>query len=500
MAGCKTCCDDVPQQVLIERVLKSLIRQMLLAGELSPGLSSCSGTQLAKDTKVPDCDTVARMIKDAIRDMATDTGPRNIRDEIIDVINSLLVDGTLSPGLQTCDGAALGKGMKIATCADLDCAKFKCAGSGNGGGGNNGGGTNPVDKYLTNVIIDEAAKTMTFKVKDHSDIVVDVTKFLEDLNDFVTNAVVDNAAKTVTLKVKNQPDVVINLADMLGNAVANDTYHTVKQPTFNNNTRVLTIPQERFLNGASQGVDNWEITIPATGNSPGADNDTKLNKVEVVESTVGNGKEYRVKVTDTEGSVFESATTIEVPAAVGSVTAFDAEEAANGNLFKTSTFKLTAGGQQFDAAVDIPTLTTIGARFEANPNGPTHPPVSQLITNHKDKKSQVAFTLVDGPFLPVAAIEEFRYLPHTKSLRLSLSYYSNGARLPNYRNPLTVDLSEIIKAQVAGTGTPVSSNGQELPVKLYGKNRDALLAEPEAWEEVVASDGQTYLRPLYKKA
>lgn len=310
MAGCKTCCDDVPQQVLIERILKSLLRKMIQDGDLQSGLNNCDGLALPKSTQVPSCTDVTQMIQKALRDAAGGNGPNDIRGQIIDVINGLILDGTLSPGLQTCDGAALGKGAKIATCADLDCAQFKC-------GGNNGGGTNPVDKYLTNVIIDEAAKTMTFKVKGQPDIVIDVTKFLEDLNDYVTNAIVDNAAKTITLKVKNQNDVVIELEEMLqGLGGGDDTYHTVKQPTFNNDTRVLTIPQERFRNGTSQGVDNWEITIPATGNAPGgADNDTKTARLEFVE-TNDNGRKVKVKLTDTAGGTFETAD-LELPAAGG---------------------------------------------------------------------------------------------------------------------------------------------------------------------------------------
>lgn len=310
MAGCKTCCDDVPQQVLIERILKSLLRKMIQDGDLQSGLNNCDGLALPKSTQVPSCTDVTQMIQKALRDAAGGNGPNDIRGQIIDVINGLILDGTLSPGLQTCDGAALGKGAKIATCADLDCAQFKC-------GGNNGGGTNPVDKYLTNVIIDEAAKTMTFKVKGQPDIVIDVTKFLEDLNDYVTNAIVDNAAKTITLKVKNQNDVVIELEEMLqGLGGGDDTYHTVKQPTFNNDTRVLTIPQERFRNGTSQGVDNWEITIPATGNAPGgADNDTKTARLEFVENN-DNGRKVRVKLTDTAGGTFETAD-LELPAAGG---------------------------------------------------------------------------------------------------------------------------------------------------------------------------------------
>ena len=266
------------------------------------------------------------------------------------------MDGTLQAGLRSCDGGQLGKGARVASCGD------------NNSGGNQGG--NQVDKFLTNVIIDEQAKTMTFKVANSNDIVVNVSKFLDGLNDFVTNAVIDNAAKTVTLKVKNQPDVVIDLTGLLANV--NDTYHTVKQPTFNNDTRVLTIPQERFVNGVSQGTDNLEITIPAMGNAPGADNDTTVTRLELVESAVADGKEYKVKLTDSAGAVLETPTAI----------------------------RITDSGS---------------------------------------------------------------------------------------------------KATIS-TESSVNTTGEDLPLKLYGNGRTALMGEPHAWEEVTGSDGQTYLRPLYRKA
>ena len=83
MAGCKTCCDDVPQQVLIERVLKSIIRQMIQNGELQAGLSTCDGLALPKGTKVPDCDSVGKTIRETIREWITQPGNSGLRSELI---------------------------------------------------------------------------------------------------------------------------------------------------------------------------------------------------------------------------------------------------------------------------------------------------------------------------------------------------------------------------------------------------------------------------------
>lgn len=510
MAGCKTCCDDVPQQHLIERVLKSLIRQMLLSGELAPGLQSCEGTLVAKDTKVPSCTDVTQMIQRALQDAAGGTGSYDIRGKIIDVINGLILDGTLSPGLQTCDGAALGKGAKVATCAGLDCAQFKCGGN---------GGTNTVDKYLTNVIIDEAAKTMTFKVKDRPDIVVDVTKFLEGLNDYVTNAIVDNAAKTVTLKVKNQADVVINLTDMLQGLGGDDTYHTVKQPTFDNSTRVLTIPQERFRNGASQGVDNWQITIPATGTAPGgSDNDTTVSKLEFVENTGASGKEYKVKLTDSAGGTVETATPIVVP--VGGPNTITPPGAGQTPkpvyYYHDTTYRDNRSGDpipanhKFDKASSIRedvfynsegTSKTV-AKLVANPayftfgsEGSAGGLTSAFLTrNYYDlatgsehsERVNVSYAKLEAPTISAQG-----------ELTLNIAHYLGANKVQNSDQSVSVQLPTA-KASIATT-KPTPNNDTKLPTYLYG-TRTALLGEPDAWEEVVASDGNTYLRPLWRKA
>lgn len=528
MAGCKTCCDDVPQQHLIERVLKSLIRQMLLSGELAPGLQSCEGTLVAKNTKVPSCTDVTQMIQQAIRDAAGGNGPQDIRGQIIDVINGLILDGTLSPGLQTCDGAALGKGAKIATCADLDCAQFRCGGGNNGGGnngggnnggGNNGGGTDPVDKYLTNVIIDEAAKTMTFKVKDQPDIVVDVTKFLEDLNDFVTNAIVDNAAKTVTLKVKNQADVVINLEEMLQGLGGSDTYHTVKQPTFDNDTRVLTIPQERFINGASQGVDNWQITIPATGNAPGgADNDTTVSKLELVESNGTDGKEYKVKLTDSAGGTVETATAIVVPNKGPSTVTppGGGQQPKPVYYFHESAYRANAASDTIPPNHKFDKATSVREDVFYNSEG-TSKTVTKLVANpayftfgSDGSAAGLTSAYVNRNFYDLATGTEHSDRVNISYAKLETPTVTPDGQLtlkiahylgPNKINNSDQSVSVQLPAPKAGvvTQAPAHTDDTKLPLKLYGKDRTALLAEPDAWEEVVGNDGNTYVRPLYRK-
>lgn len=406
-------------------------------------------------------------------------------------LSEKIQSGEVQAGLHDCDGKPIGQWSKVMLC---------CPGCGDSGGGGGGGG---VDKFLRDVVIDKEKGAMTFKVYGGSDVVVTISDFLSDMDGYVNGAVVDNDTKTITLKVKDQDDVVINLAEMLqGLGGGADTYHTVKQPTFNNDTRVLTIPQERFLNGASQGVDNWEITIPATGNAPGGtDNDTKVAKVEFIE-TNDNSRKVKVKVTDSAGATFETAD-LELDASGGidtntKIQSFVATQEApvqNGDLFKAVKLKVTdTDGQEHEATVDVPKFVGFGSHHETQVGNGLRHVLMRLY--YREDSNQQSDTIQDGPYLPVAKLKSASL--SGDQLYITLNHTLSGVEIPSSEQRVSVDLGSIKFKPTPGQDTPESTSGTALPTTIFGA-RDALLGKPAAFTEVVGSDGQTYLMPLYAK-
>ena len=53
--GCRSCCQE-PLQVTIERVVENVINRLIVDGTISPGLKDCKGLRLPKDFAVAGCD------------------------------------------------------------------------------------------------------------------------------------------------------------------------------------------------------------------------------------------------------------------------------------------------------------------------------------------------------------------------------------------------------------------------------------------------------------
>lgn len=52
--GCRSCCQE-PLQVTIERVVENVINKLIVDGSIQPGLKDCKGLRLPKDYAVAGC-------------------------------------------------------------------------------------------------------------------------------------------------------------------------------------------------------------------------------------------------------------------------------------------------------------------------------------------------------------------------------------------------------------------------------------------------------------
>ena len=53
--GCRSCCQE-PLQVTVERIITQILNQAILDGHIQPGLKTCAGLALPKDTRILSCD------------------------------------------------------------------------------------------------------------------------------------------------------------------------------------------------------------------------------------------------------------------------------------------------------------------------------------------------------------------------------------------------------------------------------------------------------------
>lgn len=440
MAGCKTCCDE-PSQVVIERVVQSLLYKWIVEGRIAPGLKDCSDQILSANTHVATCEQLQRAID-------------RLRDEL------------------------------------------------RSGGGNNGGGNMPdLNDFLTDVRLDPAAKTLTFVVKNQSPIVLDVSAFLDKAS--VQGFDVGTATVSCDMNAKNEVTVTMRsssgnpvsfklpiigvhqltaladgsglewcLTDSTGTNLGKKEWKapktTVGQPTFDNASRELTIPITEYVNGTAQPVSELKVTIPATGTTPGADNDTK------VQSLSNTYQQHRV----------------------------------DGQYMKDVTLKLTdTAGSEFTTNVLVPTLVGLAAKNSADAgHGMTS--IGFDLLHSENGTGNVARQ--DGPSLPIPRFSKLTATKQTNNagkdyvkLEMGMQFVRGGTTIDNSEQVIAVDFPVM---DTAAAFSPTINNavkdpttGNRLPTKIHG-SREALLGKPEAFAEVTASDGTTYLMPLYAKA
>lgn len=408
-----------------------------------------------------------------------------------------------------------------------------------------------MDGYVNGAVVDNDAKTITLKVKDQDDVVINLSEMLEGIGGgggpvTASLRMSENAVETGALPgekssytirhvltVNGTPNADKFKMPIIGHGLlaihddklgfdwsttdsdgvrSNITSWTaprtvVGQPSFDNDSRVLTIPVTSHISGKPPQSSNFEVTIPATGNSPGADNDTKVSTLEFVENN-DNGRKVKVKLVDTAGGVFETAE-LDLDASGGgaeNVALSRTEKDVSGvydNIFehdgKIYDYAFTnAAGQTQNFAEVVGTPVKFKYVVEGGGNyGLTKNEIEEYRLRGEGLGSKGSHNLAHAA-LGTPSLEG-------TVLKINLHHRQYDEKVSGSDQEVTVDLATLpglggtaAPPDVSGSSKPTITTGTELPTKMYGA-RTALLGEPDAWEEVVGSDGHTYLRPLWRK-
>lgn len=414
-------------------------------------------------------------------------------------LNEKIQKGEVQAGLLDCENRKIGQWAQVMLC---------CPGCGNGNGGNT------VDKYLVApVVINKAAKTMTFKVQNGDDVVVDVTDFLAvaGVHEFSldnTEIVFDTTQGTANKIVLKYKEVVngeeqtksIDLpiigilsvtpsddnlslewveAGKDGVALAKKKWTAprtvIEQPIFDDGRRELTIPVKNYVNGEESDSSDLKVTIPAgsVGNGP----------ITITPPGVGQSpkpvyyfhettyRDNRVGDVIPQGHKFDKATSVREDV-------FYNSEGASKTVAK-----LVANPAQFSFAA-VGTSGTLEGLTSAHIS---HSLYDLATETEKLDRIEISYAKLGTPAVS-----------SNGQLTIKLAHYIGLNKIEGSDQSVSVQLPTSTAKVVA---TPAQSSKEtNLPLTVYGKDRTALMGEPHAWEEVVGDDNQTYLRPLYRKA
>lgn len=406
-------------------------------------------------------------------------------------LNEKIQSGEVQPGLLDCEKRKIGQWSQVMLC---------CPGCGNDNGGNT------VDKYLVApVVINEAAKTMTFKIQNGDDIVVDVSAFLaagggaHEFSVDNTQIVFDTTqgtANKITLKYKEgNAEKTIDLpiigilsveptddkmglkwvaAGKDGVALAEKTWtaprSVIEQPTFDTTSRDLTIPIKHYVDGNLTDDSQLKVRIPG-----GSDNGP---------STItppGSGQ------TPKQVYYFHESTYRANKAgdAIAPGNKFD-----NSSAVREDTFYNSKGfSKTLEKLVANPVYITVGSSGSANGLMSTY--LEQIFYDlatgtEKSSRQELVYAKLENPEIDAQG-----------NLSIKLAQYTGSTKLNGSDQTVEVKLPQNV-AKLA-TNAPASTTETDLPLKLYGKDRTALLANPDMWGEIVGSDGKTYVFPLFNR-
>ena len=412
-------------------------------------------------------------------------------------LNEKIQKGEVQAGLLDCENRRIGQWAQVMLC---------CPGCGNGNGGNT------VDKYLVApIVINKAAKTMTFKVQNGDDVVVDVSEFLavagaHEFNLDNTEIVFDTTQGTANKIVLKYKEVVngeeqtksidLPIIGILSVAPSDDNLSlewveagkdgvalakkkwtaprtVIEQPTFDDGRRELTIPVKNYVNGEESGSSDLKVTIPAgsAGNGP------------INITPPGGGQSPKPVYYFHDAAVRNN----QSGDAISPTSAFDKVSSVHVDTFYNSQGQVKTNNW-LTANPSYPSAQwTVSA-----PAGVTAVTLMNNVYDLATGRTEI----YSANQLPFAKLET----PEVDSqgrLIVKLAHYTQDGKVANSDQQVTVALPAS-KAAITQSG-PRTSRETNLPLSMYGKDRSAIMGEPHAWEEVTGSDGQVYLRPLYRR-
>ena len=466
--GCKSCCSE-PSQLVIERVVKAIVNQLIIDGKLQAGLTDCSGIALAAGQKVMVCGSNNGNTGNPGGN--NNSGGNNTVD--IHLSNAELNGNTLVLTLTN------GKVFNV----DLS----SIAGQG-------GGGQPAEDNFVTGVAV--SGSLLTIDMKGGAVHTVDLQPLVKEALD-----------KTIA-------DVVYQSGTGLVISVRDGTKFTAAVPAvrgveFDSGTRLLTISLD---DGSSVMA-----TIPAgSGTSPGTDNDTVVSRFYrtgnelTIEMT--DGRRHEVDLTPIVDDVQQKQIT-----SIGSERTLvptrrnDADGAAV-SVYANELILTTSDGTQFTTKLPdfqtqiVGSATGIGisvpgstADQGANVNGYNLDASATLLGKYHYDTSVNELAASLPLFFAVPTVANGK-------LRLTTKMYTGGHGASMDTPSAQAKTTDLFTREIdlpgggsltASASVPAITSGSTYPLDVVG-TREQLLGKPYKWAEMQL-DGETVLVPVWKK-